>query len=277
MACRSFVIALFLVGALFAPRIAALQGCYQACTSDDDCSGQLACMSGVCNDDPGVGTHICTKAPPPPSGGAALKGCYQACTSNDDCSGQLACMSGVCNDDPGVGTHICTKAPPPPSGGTCQASGYITGPNISPSQCNTENMSECCQSGKKYAKYYCSPSVTSATKATLTLNGFGDGEDGGGASACPPYTYYKDTDAVVALSTGWYSNGSRCGKSIRINGNGKSTTAKVVDECDSRAGCDSDHAYQPPCQNNIVDASAAVWKALGVPESDWGNMSITWS
>lgn len=230
MASRGFVIALFLVGALFAPRIAALQGCFQSCTSNDDCSGQLACMSGVCNDDPGVGTHICTKAPPPPSG-------------------------------------------------TCQASGYITAPNISPSECNTENDSECCQSGKKYAKYYCSPPVTSATKATLTLNGFGDGEDGGGASACPPYTYYKDTDAVVALSTGWYNNESRCGKTIQIKGNGKTTTAKVVDECDSRAGCDSEHAYQPPCQNNIVDASAAVWKALGVTESNpnYGYMSVTWS
>ncbi|KAF4394118.1 hypothetical protein F8388_017931 [Cannabis sativa] len=38
----------------------------------------------------------------------------------------------------------------------------------------------------------------------------------------------------------------------------------VVDECDSTAGCDADHDYQPPCPNNIVDASKAVWKALGV-------------
>ncbi|KAJ4824898.1 hypothetical protein Tsubulata_007211 [Turnera subulata] len=37
-----------------------------------------------------------------------------------------------------------------------------------------------------------------------------------------------------------------------------------------RMGCDSDHDYQPPCPNNIVDDSKAVWKALGVPESDWG-------
>ena len=48
-------------------------------------------------------------------------------------------------------------------------------------------------------------------------------------------------------------------------------------ECDSTMGCDSDHDYQPPCENNIVDASKAVWKALGVPGSDWGGMDIYWS
>lgn len=51
----------------------------------------------------------------------------------------------------------------------------------------------------------------------------------------------------------------------------------VVDECDSTMGCDSDHDFQPPCPNNIVDASKAVWKALGVPEKDWGELDITWS
>ncbi|KAF2318858.1 hypothetical protein GH714_011190 [Hevea brasiliensis] len=57
----------------------------------------------------------------------------------------------------------------------------------------------------------------------------------------------------------------------------KSVKAKVVDECDSTMGCDADHDYQPPCANNIVDASKAVWKALGVPEDDWGEMDIYWS
>ncbi|PKH61286.1 hypothetical protein CRG98_050279 [Punica granatum] len=52
----------------------------------------------------------------------------------------------------------------------------------------------------------------------------------------------------------------------------------VVDECDSTMGCDDDHDYQPPCANNIVDASRAVWAALGVPQDsdDWGWMDITW-
>ncbi|KAF4347227.1 hypothetical protein G4B88_027487 [Cannabis sativa] len=48
----------------------------------------------------------------------------------------------------------------------------------------------------------------------------------------------------------------------------------VVDECDSTAGCDADHDYQPPCPNNIVDASKAVWKALGVSKGDWGELDI---
>ena len=51
----------------------------------------------------------------------------------------------------------------------------------------------------------------------------------------------------------------------------------VVDECDSTMGCDSDHDYQPPCRNNIVDASRAVWKALGVPHGQWGGLDITWT
>ncbi|RVW32223.1 putative ripening-related protein 1 [Vitis vinifera] len=42
-------------------------------------------------------------------------------------------------------------------------------------------------------------------------------------------------------------------------------------------GCDGDHDYQPPCANNIVDASRAVWKALGVPHDQWGGLDITWT
>ncbi|KAF3781408.1 hypothetical protein EJ110_NYTH37136 [Nymphaea thermarum] len=45
---------------------------------------------------------------------------------------------------------------------------------------------------------------------------------------------------------------------------GKSTTAKVVDEYDLRNGCDAEHAGQQPCRNNVVDGSAAVWNALGL-------------
>lgn len=53
---------------------------------------------------------------------------------------------------------------------------------------------------------------------------------------------------------------------------------KVVDECDSVNGCDSVHAFLPPCQNNIVDGSAAVWNALGIRpnDPDYGYMSVTW-
>ncbi|PWA45551.1 rlpA-like double-psi beta-barrel domain-containing protein [Artemisia annua] len=57
----------------------------------------------------------------------------------------------------------------------------------------------------------------------------------------------------------------------------QSVKAMVVDECDSTMGCDADHDYQPPCPNNIVDASKAVWKALGVSEDNRGDLDITWS
>ncbi|GKE05100.1 putative ripening-related protein 1, partial [Tanacetum coccineum] len=71
--------------------------------------------------------------------------------------------------------------------------------------------------------------------------------------------------------------GDRCHKYITINGNGRSVKAMVVDECDSTMGCDDEHDYQTPCPNNIVDASKAVWKALGVSENNWGDLDVTWS
>ncbi|XP_071726356.1 uncharacterized protein [Rutidosis leptorrhynchoides] len=159
---------------------------------------------------------------------------------------------------------------------TCKPSGSIRGIKPPPGQCNRENDSNCCKQGKLYTTYTCSPSDTSDTKATLTINSFQKGGDGGGPSECDNQ-YHNDDTPVVALSTGWYEGGDRCHKYITINGNGRSVKAMVVDECDSTMGCDSDHDYQPPCPNNIVDASKAVWKALGVSENNWGNLDITWS
>ncbi|MBA0562871.1 hypothetical protein Golob_007892, partial [Gossypium lobatum] len=97
--------------------------------------------------------------------------------------------------------------------------------------------------------------------------------DGGRLSECGNH-YHSDDDPIVALSTGWFNYKKRCLKYINIHGNGKSVKAKVVDECDSRMGCDSVYDYQPPCPNNIVDASKAVWKALGFLEKIWGEMDI---
>ena len=65
----------------------------------------------------------------------------------------------------------------------------------------------------------------------------------GGPSECDNQ-YHNDNTPVVALSTGWYSNGDRCHEHIRINGNRRSVVAMVVDECDSTEGCDADHDYQ---------------------------------
>jgi len=53
-------------------------------------------------------------------------------------------------------------------------------------------------------------------------------------------------------------------------------TAKVVDQCDSVNGCDEEHAGQPPCRNNIVDGSAAVWDALRLNKDD-GVVPVTWT
>ena len=140
-----------------------------------------------------------------------------------------------------------------------------------------QNSDTCCPSNT-CQKVSCSPPISSSgTAATLTLNSFEAGGDGGGPSECDN-DYHSDDTLVVALSTGWYSGGSRCGRQIRINGNGQSTLATVVDECDSENGCDPDHAGQPPCANNIVDASPAVWAALGVSTNSdmYGFMDVTW-
>ncbi|PIA41726.1 hypothetical protein AQUCO_02200271v1 [Aquilegia coerulea] len=158
----------------------------------------------------------------------------------------------------------------------CSQSGTVRGSKPPPGQCNTTNDSECCVEGKLYPVYRCSPPVSQNTTALLTLNCFEKGCDGGGPSECDS-SYHSDDKPVVALSTGWYNKGSRCNHMITIHGNGRNVTALVVDECDSTEGCDVEHDYQPPCPHNIVDASKAVWKALGVHENDWGELNIVWS
>ncbi|KAI9196219.1 hypothetical protein LWI28_022034 [Acer negundo] len=187
----------------------------------------------------------------------ALSSCNGACRTLNDCSGQLICINGKYNDDPDVGTHICSGSgggspPSPPS--SCQQSGTLT-----------------CQ-GKSYPKYSCSPPVTSETKAKLTNNDFREGGDGEGPSECDG----NNSKPIVALSTGWYNGGSRCGKMINIRAsNRKSLMATVVDECDSMRGCDKEHTGQPPCKNNIIDGSDAVWTALGL-NKDLGVVDVTW-
>ncbi|OVA15128.1 hypothetical protein BVC80_6699g2 [Macleaya cordata] len=156
---------------------------------------------------------------------------------------------------------------------TCRPSGKIRGRKPPPGQCNQENYSDCCVKGKLYPTYTCSPPVG---RAVLTINSFEKGGDGGGPSECDN-RYHSDDTPVVALSTGWFNNQQRCLNNITIRGDGRSVVAMVVDECDSTMGCDEDHDYQPPCPNNIVDASKAVWKALGVSSDNWGELDIVWS
>ncbi|XP_077242893.1 kiwellin-1-like [Tasmannia lanceolata] len=161
-------------------------------------------------------------------------------------------------------------------GQQCKLSGRLTGKKPPPKQCNRENESDCCFEGKLYTTYTCSPPVSAHTKAVLTINSFEKGGDGGGPSECDN-RYHSDDTPVVALSTGWFNKRKRCFDNITISGNGRSVVAMVVDECDSTMGCDADHDYQPPCPNNIVDASRAVWEALHIPQSQWGDFSVVWS
>ncbi|MED6115790.1 hypothetical protein PIB30_094089 [Stylosanthes scabra] len=159
---------------------------------------------------------------------------------------------------------------------TCKPSGKLRGKNPPKGKCNKENGSECCKHGKVYTTYECSPKITNRTKAILTLNGFEKGKDGGAPSECDN-KYHSDNIPIVALSSGWINNKKRCMNKITIFGNGRKVNAMVVDECDSKTGCDSEHDFQPPCPNNVVDASKAVWKALGVPKKDWGEMHVFWT
>ncbi|KAJ4774368.1 Ripening-related protein grip22 [Rhynchospora pubera] len=161
------------------------------------------------------------------------------------------------------------------SASPCKPSGFLH--SKSNKNCDQSNGADCCKAGKSYPQYKNSPPATAHTPAILTLNCFEKNCDDGGAAACDN-KFHSDNDLIVALSTGWYNHKSRCGKKIKITSkkNGKSVLATVVDECDSVNGCDKDHDNQPPCRCNVVDASKAVWKALGL-NTDVGEESITWS
>ncbi|KAG8391814.1 hypothetical protein BUALT_Bualt01G0226000 [Buddleja alternifolia] len=158
----------------------------------------------------------------------------------------------------------------------CKPSGKVKGKKPPPDYCHEDtDDSICCIIGKYYSTYKCSPRVSATTKAVLNLNSFEKGGDGDSPSKCDK-KYHSDDTPVVALSTGWYSGGRRCLNNITISANGRSVNAMVVDECDSAMGCDGAHDYLPPCDNNVLVASKAVWKALGVPLEDWGELDVAW-
>ena len=113
-----------------------------------------------------------------------------------------------------------------------------------------------------------SPPVSAHTAAVMTVNGFERGGSGGGAAECDGH-FHSNGERIVALSSGWLrlDGTRRCNRMIRITSRGgRSVVAKVVDECDSSRGCG----------DNIVDSSAAVWKALGL-DTDVGRVPVTWS
>lgn len=80
-------------------------------------------------------------------------------------------------------------------------------PPTIPSSCKSSGTLYC--GSQSYAQYKCSPPVTSATQAILTVNDFSPGGDGGGASECDGQ-YHSNSELIVALSTGWYNGGARC-------------------------------------------------------------------
>ncbi|KAI5322361.1 hypothetical protein L3X38_031433 [Prunus dulcis] len=68
------------------------------------------------------------------------------------------------------------------------------------------------------------------TSAKLTLNNFSKGGEGGAPSECD--NQFHDNTAGCGTFH-WY-------------------------------GCDEEHGNLPPCENNIVDGSLAVWEALSL-------------
>ncbi|KAI3918679.1 hypothetical protein MKX01_041999 [Papaver californicum] len=143
----------------------------------------------------------------------------------------------------------------------CVPSGQVMGTQPPPSKCNQENDSECCKPGTVHQTFTCS-----LHPVHPAVNGFAQAEDGGGTLECDGQ-FHDNNTPIVALLTGWFKfrNMKRCMNNIA-----------TTDECDSTRGCDEEHDYQPPYHNNLVDASKAVWRALGVPEEQWGQMPVTW-
>ncbi|KAL6526399.1 hypothetical protein OROHE_015408 [Orobanche hederae] len=101
---------IFLVTTITCPLFTnSVSDCNGTCTTQDDCSGQLTCIDTKCNDDPDVGTDICTQgsaAPTSPPIGF-ISNCNGPCNNLGDCSGQLICINSKCNDDPDIGTNLC--------------------------------------------------------------------------------------------------------------------------------------------------------------------------
>ncbi|XP_075521104.1 kiwellin-1-like [Primulina tabacum] len=149
---------------------------------------------------------------------------------------------GIC-----VSTYILTTQSTLARPQVCKPSGKVRGKKLPP-----EIRNDCCEKGKLYNTYKCSPPVSKSTKAILTLNSF---ETIGDVPSTCDHTDCCTLDGVVQ----WRAK----------------TT--VIDECDSIMGCDADNGHQPPRGNNIVEASKAIWEALGVPKDDWNVLIITWS
>lgn len=188
-----------------------------------------------------------------PFSGASISSCNGPCQYSSDCVGGLVCIGGKCKD---VGTHIYTLES---DHRNCEPSGSTTLFN-----------------GTVCLFYDCSPPVLTrgSTPAKLKYRDF----QYSFPSECDG-KLYPATERVAAMSTGWFNRGSRCGQMIRVfGGDGRSVVAEVVDECVSFRGCDEESEGKPPCGNDIIEGSEAVWKGLGLNNNDYSDgVNVTWS
>ncbi|GKA82367.1 putative RlpA-like domain superfamily, kiwellin, partial [Tanacetum coccineum] len=99
------------------------------------------------------------------------------------------------------------------------------------------------------------------TRATLVIADYDKGGDSGGPADCDG-KYHSNEMFIVSLPYRWYNDGKKCFKFININYKGKNVQPMVVDESNT---------------DNTIVASKAVWRFLQVPESEWGDLEITWS
>ncbi|XBH81472.1 hypothetical protein VPH35_107042 [Triticum aestivum] len=116
------------------------------------------------------------------------------------------------------------------------------------------------------ARHHADPgaSLAGLQAGTMTVDGYEEGEEGGGPAACDGI-YHSDGDFLTTLPTELYAGGSLCNKFIGITSTqtGRGARAMVVDVCDD-------------CGDDELGTSAAVWNALGL-DTNAGVAPITWS
>lgn len=99
-------------------------------------------------------------------------------------------------------------------------SGKVVGKKLPPE----ENDSDLCVPGKVLLNLQMFAASLQPYQAFLTFNVFEESGDS------PPYCdekFHPNDTPVVALSTGWYDNASRCLKHINVTANGHSVLALV--------------------------------------------------
>ncbi|KAK1267020.1 putative ripening-related protein 5 [Acorus gramineus] len=85
-------------------------------------------------------------------------------------------------------------------------------------------------------------------------------------AAPPPLPPPPPVELVVSMSTGWFVRGDLCGRKVSITAiSGRRTVvARVVSQCNSVSGCRGLLGLKPPCGNNVIEGTRAVYMALGL-------------